>query len=88
MNNTVILRGRFSDSRHIELDEPAPAIAGEVEGVVRTVARGLSEAVDVFELIAALAPGTRSKEDIDRQLAEETLPRIWPPRSSWAQTWC
>ena len=43
----------------------------EVEVVVRTVARGISEAVDVFELIASLAPGTRSKEDIDRQLAEE-----------------
>ena len=30
---------------------------------------------DVFEMIASLAPGSRSKADIDRQIKEE--------RSSW-----
>lgn len=77
IDDPFILRGRFSDPRHIELDEPAPAIEGEVEVIVRAVGAGRSDAVDVFELIASLPPGTRSKADIDHQLAEE--------RDSWGE---
>lgn len=54
METALIVRGRISNSRHIELDEGT---------------------VDVFELISAASPGTRSKEDIDRQIADE--------RGSW-----
>jgi hypothetical protein len=71
MAKAVILRGRLSDSRHIELDEPVPGIEGEVEVVLRAVAPSVGEVADVFDIIAATAPGTRSKEDIDRQLAQE-----------------
>jgi hypothetical protein len=76
METALILRGRLSDSRHIELHEPVPGMIGEVEVVLRPVATPSQPgAVDVFELIAAATPGTRSKEDIDRQIAEE--------RGSW-----
>lgn len=76
METALILRGRLSNSRHIELDEPVPGSDGEVEVVLRRVAMsGEPAAVDVFELIAAAVPGLRSKEDIDRQLADE--------RGSW-----
>jgi hypothetical protein len=81
MEAALIVRGKISNSRHIELDEAVPGLDGEVEVVLRRVAtpeqatpeqRGM---VDVFALIAASSPGTRSKADIDRQIAEE--------RGSW-----
>jgi hypothetical protein len=76
METAVIVRGRLSDSRHIELDEAVSGIEGEVEVLLRPVVMpGPAEAVDVFELVASTIPGTRSKEDIDRQVADE--------RGSW-----
>jgi hypothetical protein len=72
METALILRGRLSDPRHIELDEAVAGIEGEVEVVLRAViAPGPPEVVDVFDLISAAAPGTRSKADIDHQLADE-----------------
>jgi hypothetical protein len=76
METALIVRGRISNSRHIELDEAVPGIDGEVEVVLRRVAMPERPGtVDVFELISAASPGTRSKEDIDRQIADE--------RGSW-----
>ena len=76
METALILRGRLSNSRHIELDEPVSEIEGEVEVVLRRVTP-LTEArtIDIFDLIAASSPGARSKEDIDQQMADE--------RGSW-----
>lgn len=72
METALIVRGRISNSRHIELDEAVPGVDGEVEVVVRRVTLpDRSGTVDVFELISAASPGTRSKEDIDQQIAEE-----------------
>lgn len=72
METAVIVRGRISNSRHIELDEPVADIDGEVEVVLRRVKPSAeTKAADIFELIAASSPGTRTKEDIDRQLADE-----------------
>lgn len=76
METALIVRGRISNARHIELDEAVPGVDGEVEVVLRRVAAPEQPGtVDVFELIAAFSPGTRSKADIDRQIAEE--------RGSW-----
>lgn len=76
METALILRGRLSDSRTIELDEPVPGMTGEVEVVLRPIAApDQARPVDVFDLIAAAAAGSRSKEDIDAQVAEE--------RGSW-----
>ena len=72
----VIIRGRLNDPSHIELDEPVTALEGPVEVVLRRVrseTEGQEE--DIFDFIAKLPPGTRSKEDIDRQIREE--------RESW-----
>jgi len=75
--HALIVRGRISNSRHIELDEAVPGMDGEVEVVVRRVtAPEPTRALDVFELISAGAPGTRSRADIDRQIADE--------RGSWS----
>jgi hypothetical protein len=73
MNRSILARGRLSDPQHIELTEPVSEISGEVEVLIRPLPKGRRE--DVFEMIASLAPGSRSKADIDRQIKEE--------RSSW-----
>lgn len=35
MNRTIVVSGRLSDSRHVELDEPVTEIEGPVEVVLR-----------------------------------------------------
>ena len=69
MSRSVVARGRFSDSRHIELTEPVSDIRGDVEVLIRQIPNVGAE--DVFDVIAALPPGTRSKADIDNQVQKE-----------------
>jgi hypothetical protein len=72
MEKVIVVRGKLSDPLHIELAEPISELHGEVEVVVRSVSSSrpqLSE--DIFDLIAHLSPGVRSKKDIDRQIQEE-----------------
>ena len=69
MSRSIIARGKFSDPRHIELEEPVREIRGEVEVVIRQLSA--PNAQDVFDFIATIAPGARSKADIDRQIKEE-----------------
>jgi hypothetical protein len=73
MRESITIKGKLSDSRHIELSEPIEGVGEEVEVVVRPIAP--RPGVDVFEFIASLPPGKRTKEDIDRQIREE--------RESW-----
>jgi len=74
METALIVRGRISNARHIELDEAVPGVDGEVEVALRRVSASEQPGtVDVLELIAACAPGTRSKAAIDRQVAEERV---------------
>jgi hypothetical protein len=72
METAIIVRGRIADPHHIELEEPVRGLTGPVEVTVRAVG---AAAQDVFDRIASLAPGARSKEEIDLQIAEE--------RASW-----
>lgn len=76
MQRVIILRGRVVGSRHIELDEALEDVSGDVEVVVRSIEP--TNAVPksrLLDVIRGLPAGTRTKEDIDGQLAEE--------RSSW-----
>ena len=76
MERAIVVRGKLSDPQHIELAEPVTELRGEVEVVVRSVPPSqLQPRQDIFDFIASLPPGTRSKEDIDRQIQEE--------RDSW-----
>jgi hypothetical protein len=75
MSRTILARGRLSDARHIELAEPVREIEGDVEVLIRPLPT--SSAEDVFDVIASLEPGVRTKADIDRQINEE--------RSSWGE---
>jgi hypothetical protein len=76
MQRAIIVRGRLSGPRRIDLDEAVDEVTGEVEVVVRSVepAQTLRRR-KLLEVIRSLPPGTRSKEEIDGQIAEE--------RASW-----
>jgi hypothetical protein len=76
MQKALIVEGRLLDSTHVELSEPVTGMPGRVEVVLRAVPPK-PRAHDVFDLIAALPPGRRSKKDIDEQLARE--------RASWGE---
>ena len=73
MRESITMRGKLCDSRHIELAEPIEDVGEEVEVVIRPIRPHPKK--DVFEFIAALPAGTRIKEDIDREVRQE--------RDSW-----
>jgi hypothetical protein len=68
-NIAIVARGRLSDPRHIELAAPVREIRGEVEVLIRQLPSAPTE--DIFDVIASLAPGSRSKANIDEQIQEE-----------------
>ncbi|MBI5526649.1 MAG: hypothetical protein HY897_09985 [Deltaproteobacteria bacterium] len=76
MEKAVVVRGKMSGPRRVELDEPVDELDGPVEVVLRPSAGSSSNHRDVFDLIASMPPGGRTKEDIDRQIADD--------RSEWA----
>jgi uncharacterized protein len=79
MERAVIVKGKVTDSRHIELDEPVEEITGDVEVTVRPLDRTPDEGATDIEAIVRIQDEwrakhpdrLRSKEDIDRFLAEE-----------------
>jgi len=68
MSRGIIARGKISDPRHIELAEPVREIHGEVEVLIRPLPKANTQ--DVFDIIAAFAPGSSSKADIDQQIRD------------------
>lgn len=76
MQKPIVVRGHLGGPRRIDLDEPVNEVTGEVEVTLRVIEPAPADSSqDVFEFLRSLPPGTRSKEDIDRQIAEE--------RDSW-----
>ena len=74
MSRSIVAHGKLSDPRHIELAEPVSGVRGEVEVVIRQLPE--PSAQDIFDLIAGLGPGSRSKAEINRELRDE--------RGSWS----
>lgn len=72
MTRTVVIKGRKIGPNTVELDEPLPEQASEVEVVARIKTEGHGKLSDY---IRSLPPGTRTIEDINRQVDEE--------RDSW-----
>ena len=77
MERAVVVRGKLIDAQHIELDEPVTDLSGPVDVVLRRVPADI-EGQDIFDFIAALPPGTRTKDDIDRQIHEDR--KCWGDR--------
>lgn len=73
MAQPVRVRGRLK-GRHIELESTIERLEGDVEVLVQA-APARRSTPDVLEVIAGLSQGSRSKANIDQQLADE--------RESW-----
>jgi hypothetical protein len=74
MTRTVVVKGRLVGPSTVELAEPIPAQPGsEIEVVARVKTPGRGRKLS--EIVRSFPPGTRSKEDIDRQINED--------RDSW-----
>ena len=74
MQRTVVIRGRLVGPTTVELDEPVPdpELLGSVEVLLRIPAEvAPSETQSMIEFLQNLPPGVRSKDEIDRQLADE-----------------
>ena len=72
MTRTVIIKGHKTGPNTVELDQPLPNETTEVEVVARVKTAGGGKLSD---FLRSLPPGTRTKQDIDRQINEE--------RDSW-----
>jgi len=79
MNRTIVVSGRLSDSRHVELDEPVTEIEGPVEVVLRpakqkpTGTAGRPVAVlDAMRALPNLEAG--DVDELERMIEEGKLP--------------
>lgn len=76
MQEAILVRGRLIGPTNVELAEPVADLKAEVEVIIRTSTRHPeNNAERAMAFLRSLPPGTRSKEDIDRQVREE--------RESW-----
>lgn len=79
MQRAIAVKGRLINPITIELDEPVSELTGDVEVVLRAAAEEhTSQSETIFEFLRRLPFGTRTKEDIDRQMGEER--DSWEPR--------
>lgn len=75
MDKAIVVKGRLTGPRIVELDEPIDDVGSEAEVILRHAAPSTKDGQDLIAFLTNIPPGSRTKEDIDRQLAEE--------RSSW-----
>jgi hypothetical protein len=75
MARSVVVKGHIVGSETVQLDEPVPVGATDVEVVVHLPEQSPVRLQELIDFLKSLPPGTRSKEDIDRQIEED--------RGSW-----
>jgi hypothetical protein len=72
MQTAIVVKGRIISPTTIELDEPISQPNGSVEIIVRSLdEEQIASGETIFEFLRRLPPGTRTKEDIDRQIRQE-----------------
>lgn len=79
MQNAVVVKGRLVGPTQIQLDEPLPPQDAAVAVIVCPLSPAASAAENqsIFDFLRTLPAGTRTREDIDRQLASD---RDWGNR--------
>ena len=76
MQRAIVIRGRLADRLHIDLEEPVDEMKGQVEVTLRAVPNNAEKPRrDIADIIKSRRGGTRTKKEIDAELAEE--------RASW-----
>jgi len=68
MTRTIVIKGHRVGPNTVELEEPLPEQATQIEVLAHVKTEGGRK---LSEIIASLPPGKRSKEDIDRQIRED-----------------
>lgn len=71
MQSAIVVGGRLTGPRHVELDESVEGLKGDVEVILRARRSEAAEEESVSQLLRRLPSGTRSREEIDRQLRED-----------------
>jgi hypothetical protein len=74
MTRTIVVKGRLVGPSTVELAEPVAAQPGSEVDVVARVTMPVGSG-KLSDFLRSLPPGTRTKEDIDRQINED--------RDSW-----
>jgi len=69
MQSTIVVNGRLTGPRSVELDEPVTAVDAAVQVIVTP--RQTSQGQSMLDFLKSLPAGTRSREEIDRQVREE-----------------
>lgn len=76
MERALVVTGRMIGPTTVELDEPVSDMTGTVEVILRYRAKQQPQnGGSLSAYLRSLPPGTRTKEDVDRQIREE--------RDSW-----
>ncbi len=71
MQNAILVTGRLTGPRSVELDEPVTDVTGEVEVILRPRTGTRISDQTVSQFLRGLPPGTRSREEMDEQLRKE-----------------
>ena len=75
MRRALIVKGRLTGPKSVELDQPVTSAEPEVEVKVHPLANNNGETITEF--LRRLPAGKRSKEEIDKQIRGE--------RDSWGE---
>ena len=73
MRNAVVIAGRLVGPRQVELDEPVSSLGAQVEVIIDSQSAAQAKNGSLAAFLDGLPPGSRSREDIDRQLASERV---------------
>jgi hypothetical protein len=72
MQRSLIVKGRLVGPKSVELDEPVAGMTSEVEVLMRLATDGPEAAGETLsQFLSGLPAGTRSKEEIDKQIHDE-----------------
>jgi len=71
VGETVVIKGHVVDSTTVALDEPLPKNARDIDVVVHLDGPAEDQLQAMIDFLSSLPPGTRTKEDIDRQIEED-----------------
>lgn len=71
MTRAVVIKGHLVGPNSVELEEPVEAGAYEVEVIVRMTEPPSVRPDGLADFLRSLPPGSRSKDDIDRQVRAE-----------------
>ncbi len=69
--NSIIRKGTLVSPQIVKLDEPAQGVAADVEIILHVVSESVRDEETIFDYVARITPGTKSRAELDAQLAEE-----------------